>query len=140
MIMPNSGNCGYAYYTSTNDGYRGVWLLDSGATDHMTFTAMDFTTTSLPRRTNIANANGVTSPVTGAGTMTSSPKLQLHNTLFVSSLSHKLLSVSQVTSDLNCIVLMYPTFCLLQDILTKEIIGCGTKRGGLYYMEDLSVG
>ncbi|RVW31268.1 hypothetical protein CK203_100339 [Vitis vinifera] len=106
----------------------------------MTFTAMDFTTTSLPRRTNIANANGVTSPVTGAGTVTSSPKLQLHNTLFVSSLSHKLLSVSQVTSDLNCIVLMYPTFCLLQDILTKEIIGCGTKRGGLYYMEDLSVG
>ncbi|KAL6322985.1 hypothetical protein AAG906_023602 [Vitis piasezkii] len=123
MTMPNSGNCGYACYTSTNDGYRGAWLLDSGATDHMTFTAMDFTTTSLPRRTNIANANG----------------LQLHNTLLVPSLSHKLLSVSQVTSDLNCIVLMYPTFCLLQDILTKEIIGRGTKRGGLYYMEDLSV-
>ncbi|RVW89802.1 Retrovirus-related Pol polyprotein from transposon TNT 1-94 [Vitis vinifera] len=91
MTMPNSGNCGYACYSSTNDGYRGAWLLDSGATDHMTFTAMDFTTT-------------------------------------------------QVTSDLNCIVLIYPTFCLLQDILTKEIIGRGTKRGGLYYMEDLSVG
>ncbi|RVW24902.1 Retrovirus-related Pol polyprotein from transposon TNT 1-94 [Vitis vinifera] len=91
----------------------------------MTFTAMDFTTTSLPRRTNIANANGVISPVTGAGTVTLSPKLQLHNTLLVPSLSHKLLSVSQVTSDLNCIVLIYPTFCLLQDILTKEIIGRG---------------
>ncbi|KAL6320551.1 hypothetical protein AAG906_007630 [Vitis piasezkii] len=104
----------------------------------MTFTAMDFTTTSLPRRTNIANANGVISPVIGAGTVTLSPKLQLHNTLLVPSLSHKLLSVSQVTSDLNCIVLIYPTFCLLQDILTKEIIGRGTKRGGLYYMEDLS--
>ncbi|RVW98674.1 hypothetical protein CK203_032168 [Vitis vinifera] len=45
MTMPNSGNCGYACYTSTNDGYRGAWLLDSGAIDHMTFTAMDFTTT-----------------------------------------------------------------------------------------------
>ncbi|KAI5384189.1 hypothetical protein KIW84_071265 [Lathyrus oleraceus] len=28
----------------------------------------------------------------------------------------------------------------LLDILTKEIIGRGTKRGGLYYMEDFSVG
>ena len=83
-----------------------------------------------PRRTNIANANGVTSPITGVGTVALSPKLQLHNTLLVPSLSHKLLSVSQVTSDLNCLVLMYPTFYLLQDIITKEIIGCGTKRGG----------
>ena len=33
---------------------------------------------------------------------------------------------------------MYPTFCILQDILTKEIIGRGTKREGLYYMEDVS--
>ncbi|KAL6323413.1 hypothetical protein AAG906_038982 [Vitis piasezkii] len=65
MTMLNSGNCGYACYTSTNDGYRGAWLLDSGATDHMTFTAMDFTTTSLPRHTNIANANGVTSHILG---------------------------------------------------------------------------
>ena len=138
--MPNLGNCGCACYTSTNDGYCGAWLLDFGTTDHMMFTATDFTTTSLPRHTNIANANGVTSPVTGAGTVTLSPTLKLHNTLLVPSLSHKLLSMSQVTSDLNCIVLTYPTFCLLQDILTKEIIGRGTKRGGLYYMEDLSVG
>ncbi|XP_048234285.1 uncharacterized protein LOC125370899 [Ricinus communis] len=27
-----------------------------------------------------------------------------------------------------------------QDILTKEIIGRGTKRGGLYYMDDFSIG
>ncbi|RVW97990.1 hypothetical protein CK203_029055 [Vitis vinifera] len=49
-----------------------------------------------PRRTDIANANGVTYPVTGAGTVV--------------------------------------------DILTKEIIGRGTKKGGLYYMDDFSSG
>ena len=72
--------------------------------------------------------------------MTLSPSLTLSNTILVPSLSHKLLSISQVTTDLNCIVLIYPTFCLLQDILTKEIIGRGTKRGGLYCMDDFSVG
>jgi hypothetical protein len=106
----------------------------------MTFDAKDFIQTSLPRRTNIANANGVISPVTGAGTVILTDTLQLPNTLLVPSLSHKLLSVSQMTSDLNCLVLMYPTFCLIQDILTKEIIGRGTKRGGLYYVEDFSMG
>lgn len=35
---------------------------------------------------------------------------------------------------------MYPKFCLSQDILTKKIIGRGSKRGGLYYMDDFSVG
>lgn len=35
---------------------------------------------------------------------------------------------------------MYLTFCLLQDILTKEITGHGTKRGGLYYMDHFCLG
>jgi hypothetical protein len=35
---------------------------------------------------------------------------------------------------------MYSTFCLLQDILIKEIIGRGTKRGGLYYVDNFSMG
>ena len=35
-------------------------------------------------------------------------------------------------------VLMFPTFCLLQNIFTKEIIGCGTERGGLYYVDEVA--
>jgi len=33
---------------------------------------------------------------------------------------------------------MFPTFFLLQDILTKEIIGRGTERGGLYYIDEVA--
>ena len=98
----------------------------------MNFAAIDFTTTSSPRRTSVANADGVVSPIIGAGSVYLSPSFQLLNTLLVTSLSHKLLSVSQVTIELNCVVLMYTTFCILQDILTKEIIGHGTKRGVVY--------
>ena len=50
------------------------------------------------------------------------------------------MSVSQVTDELNCVVLIYPTFYLLQDIFNKEIIGRGTKMGGLYYLDDFSSG
>jgi len=35
---------------------------------------------------------------------------------------------------------MYSSFCLFQDVLMKEIFGRGTKRGGLYYVDDLDLG
>ena len=126
------GNCGFNLVTSFYDVDRGAWLLDSGALNHMTFVATDFTTTSPPRRTSVANANGVVSPITRVGSVYLSPSLQLLNTLLVPLLSHKLLFVSPVTIELNCVVLVYPTFCILQDILTKEIIGHSTKRGVVY--------
>lgn len=140
LSLSNPGKHGNALFNSHGDVNNHTWLLDSGATDNMTFDAGDFSHTSPPQRTRIANANGVMSSVTGAGTVMLSPTLPLPNTLLVPSLSHKLLYVSQITSNLNCVVIFYPKFCLLQDILTKEIIGRGTEKGGLYYMDDFSMG
>ncbi|KAI5352266.1 hypothetical protein L3X38_005157 [Prunus dulcis] len=88
-----SNGTGYGFHTSDKIDSKS-WIIDSGATDHMTFDPDDFLNTTQPRRTCIANANGVTYPVTGAGT----------------------------------------------DIHTKEILGRGTKRGGLYYVDDFSPG
>lgn len=62
-------NFGSGLVTSSCDVDHGAWFLDSGATYHMTFTANDFITTSPPRHTSVANANGVVSPVTGVGSM-----------------------------------------------------------------------
>ena len=137
--LNNQGNCGQVLVTC--HGYdEDMWIIDSGATDHMTFDPHDFSHITQPRRTCIANANGVQYPVTGVRTVTLSSSLSFNHTLLVPSLSNKLLYVSQVTTDLSCVILMYPTFCLLQDILIKEIIGRGTKKKGLYYMDDFSSG
>ena len=135
----DQGNCGQVFCSSTTQN-DGSWIIDSRATDHMTFDPNDFSNTTPPRRTCIANANGATYLVTGAGTVPLSPSLSLAHTLLVPSLSNKLMSVSQVTKELNCVVLIYSTFCLLSDIVSKEIIGRGTKRGGLYYLDDFSPG
>ena len=126
--ITNQGNCGQML-CSSNSHEESAWIIDSGATDHMTFDPNDFSHMTQPRKTCIANANGITYSVTGAGTVPLSPSLSLSHTLLVPSLSNKLMSVSQVTEELNCVVLIYPTFCLLQDILSKEIVGRGTKRG-----------
>ncbi|KMY84941.1 hypothetical protein BUMB_04206 [Candidatus Paraburkholderia calva] len=131
-----SANCSSAH----NDSCNLNWIVDSGATDHMTYNRWDFLESSHPQRSHITNANGGVYPVTGAGKVSFSPTFELSNTLLVPSLSSKLMSIGQVTEELKCRVLIYPKFCLFQDILTEEIIGRGTKRDGLYYLDDFSTG
>ncbi|CAL8156129.1 unnamed protein product [Prunus armeniaca] len=116
------------------------WILDSGATDHMTFDKRSFKYMTTAHQKCVATANGTTAVVTGAGTVDLTPSLSLHHCLLVPLLLHHLLSIPQVTEQLDCVVLMYPFFCLLQDIQTKEIIRRGTKREGLYYVDDVVPG
>lgn len=95
-----------------NDPGNHGWIVDSGATDHMTFDPQDFVETTQQKRTCIANANGVTYPFTGAGRVALSPSFSLSNTLLVPSLWNKLSSIGQAIEELNCCALMYPSFCL----------------------------
>ena len=96
----------------------------------MTFDSKDFMEFNQPKRAYIENTNGVTYPVIGAEKVSLSPSFSLPNTLLVLSLSNRLLFVGQAIEELNCCALIYSNFCLFQDILTKEIIGRGTKGGG----------
>ena len=33
---------------------------------------------------------------------------------------------------------MYPSYCLVQDIRMRRIIGRGTERGGFYYVDEVT--
>ena len=65
-----------------------------------------------------------------------SKNLTLDDCLFVLNISHKLLSISQLTKNLDCKVLNKPGYCIVQDARTVQIIGRGIERGGLYYLEE----
>ena len=83
----------------------------------------------------ISTANGSTSPITGEGSVILSNTLTLDIALVAPSLEYNLLSVSQITSTLACIVTFWPSFCVFQDILTRKILGYGVRRGKHYYLE-----
>ncbi|KAJ9539426.1 hypothetical protein OSB04_032159 [Centaurea solstitialis] len=103
------------------------WIFDCGATDTMTYELSDLTSLSKPRKTYIETANGGKMDVKTGGTIEISSTLRLSNCLYVPSLSHKILSISHVTKELNC-----------SDIRTGRIIGRGTERHGLYYMDEVT--
>ena len=100
---------------SLNDHEPG-WIIDSGATAHMTYDKSLFQYTTPLRQDQVITGNGDIVHVTGVGSIALTPFLSLHHTLLISTLSNNLLSISQVTEQLDCIVLMFPMFCLLQDI------------------------
>ncbi|KAJ9553092.1 hypothetical protein OSB04_017137 [Centaurea solstitialis] len=123
---------------ASHEGNNNSWIFDCGATDTMTFEKSDLCSISKPPKSQIQTANGGIIPVKGGGTIEISPTLKLSNCLYIPSLTHKLLSISHVTKELNCTVLMNPTFCILQDIRTGTIIGRGTERNGLYYVDEVA--
>lgn len=81
--------------------------------DHTLFNSM-----TPPPRDNIITANGGVALGTGVGSIALTATLSLHNCLLVPILSSHLLFVGQVTEQLDCIVQMFPSFCLLQNIRT----------------------
>ena len=91
------------------------WIFDCGATNTMTYDPFDIISPTPTNRTHIQTANGECVSVTEAGTVDISSSIHLNNCLMIPSLSHKLLSISHLTKELNCIVLMSSTDCVVQD-------------------------
>ena len=97
-FSPAAANYSLAQNESGNHG----WIIDYGATDHMTFDPQDFIEMTQPKRiTCITNANNEKYPVTGAGEVALSPSFSLSNTLLVPPLSNKLLLIGQVPTNLS---------------------------------------
>uniref|UniRef100_A0A2N9HWE0 Integrase catalytic domain-containing protein n=1 Tax=Fagus sylvatica TaxID=28930 RepID=A0A2N9HWE0_FAGSY len=111
------------------------WVIDSGASDHMTGNSSLLSHTSSPCSPSFVTvANGTKTPVQGKGTVTTSD-LTLSDVLYLPEFPFNLLSVHKLTLALNCSVAFYPSHCEFQDLKTKRMIGGGFVKDGLYYFQ-----
>jgi transposase InsO family protein len=114
------------------------WVIDSGASDHMTGNCSLLSHTSSPCSPSFVTvANGTKTPVQGKGTVTTSD-LTLSDVLYLPEFPFNLLSVHKLTLALNCSVAFYPSHCEFQDLKTKRMIGGGFVKDGLYYFQPSS--
>ncbi|XP_071918917.1 uncharacterized protein [Coffea arabica] len=96
---------------------RNVWILDSGATDHMSHISNKFKTYNpYPSNRKIVVADGTTTTVTGIGDVQVTPNLILKNVLHVPQLSTNLVS----------------------DRGSGKRIGLAKEHDGLYYLDTSS--
>jgi hypothetical protein len=63
--------------------------------------------------------------------------MTLNHVLYIPSFKCNLLSISRLTKTLQCSVTFFPSFCVLQDLKSKKLIGIGELRDGLYYFHGL---
>lgn len=131
--IANSGTPDFATNFSASTCHSS-WIIDSGATDHMTCDRSQIHKIIPSKQTVICNANGTPTLVIGEGSVSLTSSLNLDSVLVVPSLNYNLLSVAQITAALQCLVIFWPDFCVFQDILTRATIGFGTRRGKLYYL------
>ena len=122
-------------FTASTPVLNSAWIIDSGATDHMTFDVRQVTNLNPSSQNCVSTANGNTNPVVGEGSSHLTNTFHLDSVLVVPSLDYNLLSVSQITTTLSCVVIFWPDHCVFKDIQTRQTIGYGVKRGKLYYLD-----
>ncbi|KAH7657630.1 RNA-directed DNA polymerase protein [Dioscorea alata] len=111
------------------------WIVDSGASDHMTgdiTTFADFKTAT--NGTSVKIADGTYSEVTGIGSVIISKEITLKSVLFVPNLDYNLLSISKLTKDLNCVSKFSSTLCEFQALSSGRTIGNAKMSAGLYLL------
>lgn len=117
------------------------WILDSGASFHMSFDDSWLTSCRLVKNgATVHTANGTLCKVTHQGSI-SSPQFTVPNVSLVPKLSMNLISVGQLT-DTNCFVGFDDTSCFVQDRHTGAVIGTGHRQKrscGLYILDSLSL-
>jgi len=112
-----------------------AWIIYSGASDHMTFDSSQVSLTKPSSKQFVSTTNGTSNSVRREGSIPLTNDLSLDFILVVPFLNYNLLSVSQITTALFCIVIFCPNSCVFKDIRTRQTIGYGIKRGMLYHLD-----
>ncbi|RVW84276.1 Retrovirus-related Pol polyprotein from transposon RE1 [Vitis vinifera] len=119
----------------THTSSLGPWILDSGASDHLSgnkdlFSSIT-TTSTLP---TVTLANGSQTVAKGIGLALPLPSLPLTSVLYTPECPFNLISISKITRTLNCSITFSDKFVTLQDRSTGKTIGIGRESQGLYHL------
>lgn len=94
--------------------FENEWMIDSGASDHMTG---DLSMLEDPKKIKCGNKinlpNGLTSEISHYGDVTLKNNMTLKIVLHVGDFKHNLLSVTKLVKDNMCKVSFFEGFCIL---------------------------
>lgn len=116
--------------------YCDYWVIDNGATNHMTC-RLDWMNNVRKNHTNnrlVHLPNGQCSSVTHCGYCIIGGSFLLSDVLFVPSFRYILISTSQLTRDLGLCAVFFHDFVAFQDPSNGRITGTGLHLNELYYL------
>ncbi|XP_056695256.1 uncharacterized protein [Spinacia oleracea] len=140
----SAASCSYANYagtishsfncTTTELSHDHLWIVDSGACDHMTFDENILTNIRvLIQPIKVGLPDGTQMTVEKIGDTVLSDDLVLHNVLLVKGFRHNLLSVGRLIEHTGILVTFTKTGYIFQDPSNSKKLGAGKRTNGLYY-------
>ena len=128
----------YVFIATFNSGYRQIWVIDSGATDHIcTCLTLMFDLKQCITPILVHLPNGTTTKVTMTGSVFVKPNLLLTGVLYIPTFTYNLISISRLTNTSHSSVTFTHNQCIFQghdDSQTK-----GNLHGGLYTLTPPTV-
>jgi hypothetical protein len=121
----------------TSNNKFDTWIIDTGASNHMTGSLMNFSEMWNVSGCPVGMPNGQSIAATKEGNVKLDGSLKLMNVLYVPNLNCILISVSQLIDESNCIVQFTYNLCVIQDRTSKMMIGAGERRDGLYFFRRI---
>ena len=114
-----------------------TWIMDSGASDHMTASINLLSNVKVaPPNFTIKLPTGQKTQITHIGDIELEGGLKMLNVLYVPQFAHNLLSIHKLAKDNHCDVMFYPNKCEIVDSVTKMVKGVGLVQQGLYYLVE----
>ncbi|CAM8944625.1 unnamed protein product [Rhodiola kirilowii] len=110
-----------------------TWILDSGATDHITpHMHLLYDVILLKTPYEVLMPNGSKALVTHTGSCDLNPQLTIHEVLLVPDFHFNLLSIGKLISSSHCTMHFLDTKCYIQALVKQTVLGTGDLIGGLY--------
>ncbi|XP_019423017.1 PREDICTED: uncharacterized protein LOC109332489 [Lupinus angustifolius] len=99
------------------------WILDTGATDHVCYTLSQFQSFNHIQPITVKLLDGSEVITSISGSVLFSNHLYLSNVLYIPKFSFNIISISKLTSALDCKLVFSKLKCLIQDQNTLKMIG-----------------
>jgi hypothetical protein len=115
----------------------GEWIIDTGASNHMTGDLNVMCDVHNIESCPVGLPNGQHTLSTKEGSVVLDGNLRITNVLYVPRLNCSLISVSQLSDELNCTVQFTNKLCVMQDRTSRMLIGAGKRKDGLYYFQGI---
>jgi len=113
-----------------------VWILDTGATDHVTHDLNQFSTFYKIKLVTVRLPNNFTVIVEYAGTKYFNNDFIIYNVLYIPDFSFNLIYVQSLIKDLNYRLIFSNEHCQIQHNTSYKTIGRASMLKGLYHLDN----